>query len=340
MLSYVERGIPVDYNVYGCLLFLQKRMEFLCMTKKWGDKRYYNLNYFLRKKFGSKVYKISLDAGFSCPNRHRKISTGGCIFCSERGSGDFAGDRSYSINQQFEHIKTIMQRKWKEGKYIAYFQAYTNTYAPIDILREKYEEALNQQGVVALAIATRPDCLGEDVLDLLEEINNKTYLWVELGLQTVNDRTAKIINRGYDLEVFEKALKNLRDRNIDVVVHSIFGLPGEKQEDMLSTVKYLASKDIQGVKFHLLHLIKGTPLVKLYEQGQLEFLSQEEYVEIICKAIGILRDDIVIHRLTGDAPRNLLIGPQWSLKKWEILNSIDKMLDDRDIYQGLYFCTN
>ncbi|WP_125154128.1 TIGR01212 family radical SAM protein [Clostridium rectalis] len=307
------------------------------MDKKWGDKRYYNLNYFLRNKFGCKVFKISLDAGFSCPNRDGTISKGGCIFCSERGSGDFAGDSKFSIKNQFNNIKSMMNKKWKEGKYIAYFQAYTNTYAPITILKRKYEEAINQEDVVALAIATRPDCLGEEVLDLLEYINKKTYLWVELGLQTVNDKTAKIINRGYDLKVFEKALSDLRNRNIDVVVHSIFGLPGEDKKDMIRTVKYLSTKDIQGIKFHLLHLIKGTPLMSLYENGELEFLDQNQYVNIICESIGMMSPDIVIHRLTGDAPRNLLVGPMWSLKKWEILNSIDKNLKDKDIFQGMYF---
>ncbi|MEW9096732.1 MAG: TIGR01212 family radical SAM protein [Clostridiaceae bacterium] len=307
------------------------------MKNLWGDKRYYSLNYFLREKFGCKVYKISLDAGFSCPNRDGKISSGGCVFCSARGSGDFAGDRGYSISRQFNDIKTLMQKKWKEGKYIAYFQAYTNTYAPASVLREKYEEALNHEGVVALAIATRPDCLGEEILDLLEELSNRTYLWVELGLQTVSDETAKIINRGYSLEVFEQALENLRKRKIDVVAHSIFGLPKENREDMLKTVKYLSSKDIQGIKFHLLHLMKGTPLVNLYEREEFRFLEEEEYIDIICEAIGLLREDIVVHRLTGDAPRDLLIGPQWSLKKWEILNAIHDNLEEKGIYQGAYF---
>ncbi|KAJ50845.1 hypothetical protein BD780_003659 [Clostridium tetanomorphum] len=310
------------------------------MIKKWGDKRYYSLNYFLRDKFGCKVFKISLDAGFSCPNRDGKISNGGCIFCSERGSGDFAGNREYSISEQFHHIKSIMKNKWKDGKYIAYFQAYTNTYAPIDILRVKYEEALKEDDVVALAIATRPDCLDEDVLDLLEELSKKTYLWIELGLQTANDRIGKLINRGYDLNVFESALDRLRKRKIDVVVHSIFGLPGENRKDMINTIKYLSSKDIQGIKIHLLHLMRGTPLVKLYDQGGFQLLEQKEYIEAICDAIGFLRDDIVVHRLTGDSPRDLLIGPKWSLKKWEILNSIDKELEVRDIYQGLYYHTN
>lgn len=307
------------------------------MNKYWGDKRYYSLNYFLREKFGSKVYKISLDAGFSCPNRDGKISSGGCIFCSARGSGDFAGNRDYSISKQFKDIKNVMEKKWKEGKYIAYFQAYTNTYAPISVLREKFEDALQEEGVVALSIATRPDCLSEEVLNLLEELNNKTYLWIELGLQTVSDETAKLINRGYKLDVFEEALKNLRNRRIDVVVHSIFGLPGEDKEDMLKTVKYLSTKDIQGIKFHLLHLMKETPLVHLYNRGEFRFLEEMEYVDILCESIGFLRKDIVVHRLTGDSPRELLIGPQWSLKKWEILNAIDDNLKEKDIYQGLYF---
>ncbi|KGK89230.1 TIGR01212 family radical SAM protein [Clostridium sp. HMP27] len=305
----------------------------------FGDKRYNSLNYFLRNKFGGKIFKISLDAGFSCPNRDGTISSGGCVFCSARGSGDFAGDRKFSISDQFEDRKEMMKNKWKEGKYIAYFQAYTNTYAPIEELREKYNQALIEDGVIGLAIATRPDCLSEEVLDLLSEINKNTYLWVELGLQTIHEKTEKIINRGYSLEVFEKALNELRKRNIDVVTHVIFGLPEEKKEDMLETVRYLSHQDIQGIKFHLLHLMKDTPMVKLYEEGRLKFLEQEEYIDIICEAIAMLPEDIVIHRLTGDSPRSLLIGPQWSLKKWEILNSIDKNLQERNLYQGLYYNT-
>jgi len=300
----------------------------------WGDKRYYSLNYYLREKFKCKVYKISLDAGFSCPNRDGKINTGGCIFCSERGSGDYAGNSELSIHSQFENIKKIMAKKWKEGKYIAYFQAYTNTYAPLHVLRQKYEEAIKEEDVVALAIATRPDCLSEEILDLLEELNKKVYVWVELGLQTINESTALLINRGYLTGVFDSALKNLRERGIDVVCHVIFGLPGESHEDMLSTVKYLSKKDIQGIKFHLLHLMKNTPMVELYNKGGLKFMEQEEYVELICKAITILPPDIVVHRLTGDAPRSLLIGPLWSLKKWEILNSIDYLLKSKNLYQG------
>lgn len=301
---------------------------------QWGDKRYYSLNYFLRNKFHSKVFKISLDAGFSCPNRDGKISTGGCAFCSERGSGDFAGDRHFSIKSQFENIKQVMSKKWKNGKYIAYFQAYTNTYAPIEVLKEKYYEALDEENVVGLAIATRPDCLDEEVLDLLQELNKKIYTWVELGLQTSKEDTARKINRGYELKVFEEAVKNLRERNIDVVTHIIFGLPGETKNDMLQTVNYVSSQDIQGVKYHLLHLMRNTPLVDFYNRRELRFLEYEEYIDIICSAISITRPDIVIHRLTGDAPRNLLIGPMWSLKKWEVLNAIDKTLAQKNIYQG------
>lgn len=304
------------------------------IKKKWGDKPYYSLNYYLREKFGEKVFKISLDAGFTCPNRDGKISSGGCIYCSERGSGDYAGKRNYSITEQFTHIKEMMNKKWKNGKLIAYFQAYTNTYADIEILQKKYNEAIEQEDVVALAIATRPDCLDEDVLDLLEEFNKKVYLWVELGLQTTNEETAKLINRGYKLEVFDKAVENLRKRNIEVVVHTIFGLPNETKEDMINTIKYVAEKDIQGIKMHLLHLMKHTPLVKLYEENKLEFLSREDYIKLICEAITLLPQNVVIHRVTGDSPRSLLIEPQYSLNKWEILNDFEKTMKDNEFYQG------
>lgn len=307
---------------------------------KWGDKRYNSLNYFLRQKFGEKVFKISLDGGFTCPNRDGKVAKGGCVFCSARGSGDYAGERIASISEQFDNIKIMMNKKWKGEKYIAYFQAYTNTYAPVAELREKYEEAISKEGVVALAIATRPDCLGDDVLDLLEEMNKKVYTWVDLGLQTIHDETAKLINRGHDLKVFDEAMEKLKARGIDAVVHTIFGLPGETEEQMLQTIQHVAKSGAKGIKLHLLHLMKNTALVNLYEEGKLEFLSQETYVNLVCKAICMLPKDMVVHRMTGDAPRASLIGPMWSLKKWEVLNDIDKTMEDNGYYQGLYYNKN
>ena len=305
--------------------------------KEWNGKRYHSLNYFLRNKFGEKIYKISLDGGFTCPNRDGKVAKGGCTFCSARGSGDYAGSRILSISEQFEDRKVMMEKKWKDGKYIAYFQAYTNTYAPVEELRRKYDEALDQKNVVALSIATRPDCLDKDVLDYLEELNKKTYLWVELGLQTINDNTARNFNRGYDLEVFDKSIKELQKRGIEVVVHTIFGLPGETKEDMLKTVDYVAHSGAQGIKFHLLHLMTGTKMVEQYESGELQLLSREDYIDLICKSVAMIPEDMVVHRLTGDAPRQSLIGPMWSLKKWEVLNDIDKALVDNDIWQGKNF---
>lgn len=306
--------------------------------KNWNGKRYNNLNGFLREKFnGEKIYKISLDAGFTCPNRDGKVSKGGCTFCSSSGSGDFAGERVKSITEQFSDIKEMMHKKWKKGKYMAYFQAYTNTYAPVEVLKEKYDEALKEDDVVALAIATRPDCVGDDVLNLLEDYSKRLYTWVELGLQTSNDNTAMFINRGYKLEVFRKAAQDLAARNIDVVAHVIFGLPGETREDMLSTVKYISTLPIKGVKLHLLHVMKNTVMEKQLENGEFNLLGMDEYIDIITESIALLPEDVVIHRLTGDAPRNLLIGPMWSLKKWEVLNAIDDALKEKDLYQGKYF---
>lgn len=308
------------------------------MKKDWNGKRYNTLNGFLREKFnGEKTYKISLDGGFTCPNRDGKVARGGCTFCSARGSGDFAGDRIMSITEQFHDVKKMMQKKWKDGKYIAYFQAYTNTYAPVEVLREKYDEGLKDENVVALAIATRPDCIEEGVVDLLEEYNKKLYTWVELGLQTSNDDTALRINRGYKREVFTKAVEDLASKGIDVVAHIIFGLPGETKEDMLNTVKYVSNLPIQGIKLHLLHVMENTAMAKELENGDFRLLEMDEYIDIITEAIAMLPQNIVIHRLTGDAPRDLLIGPKWSLKKWEVLNAIDDTLKERDLYQGKYF---
>ncbi|MEG2290348.1 MAG: TIGR01212 family radical SAM protein [Clostridium sp.] len=305
------------------------------MKTDFNGKKYHSLNYFLREKFdGKKTFKISLDGGFSCPNRDGTISKGGCIFCSERGSGDFAGNRLLSITEQFRDIKEMMNKKWKDGKYIAYFQAYTNTYGPVEVLREKYDEALKEEDVVGLAIATRPDCINGDVLTLLEEYSKKVYTWVELGLQTSNDETASLINRGYKLDVFKKSVEELQKRNIDVVAHVIFGLPGETREDMLNTIKYISKLPIKGVKMHLLHVLKNTKLEELLEDGKLQLLEMDEYIDLITESITLLPEHMVIHRLTGDAPRDLLVGPMWSLKKWEVLNAIDNKLKEEDLYQG------
>lgn len=306
------------------------------MSVEWDNKRYNNLNYFLRHKFGEKVFKISLDGGFTCPNRDGSISHKGCIFCSLRGSGDFTMPNK-DLSLQFEEAKGMMQKKWRSGKYIGYFQAYTNTYAPIDVLREKYYTILDKENVVGLAIATRPDCLPTDVLDLLEELNKETYLWVELGLQTIKEDTTKLINSGYTLEDYVNGVEELKKRNIDIVTHCILGLPGETKADMLETVEFVAKTNTQGIKLHLLHLMKDTPMVKLYEEGKLEFLGKDEYVDLVVDCIEKLPTDMVIHRLTGDGPRATLIEPRWSLNKWEVLNAIDDILKERDTWQGKKF---
>ncbi len=303
------------------------------MVMEWDDKRYHSLNCFLRRKFGEKVFKISLDAGFTCPNRDGSISKGGCIFCSSRGSGDFTVALD-DISMQFDEAKAIMMKKWKAGKYIAYFQAYTNTYAPISVLRERYYSIINKENLVGIAIATRPDCLPPDVIELLKEINEKTYLWVELGLQTVNENTTKLINSGYTLNSYIDSVKNLKEAGIDIVTHCILGLPGENREDMLRTVDFIADTDTQGIKLHLLHLLKDTSMVELYEKGQLVLLEKDEYVDLIVDAVERIPKEMVIHRLTGDGPRKTLIGPKWSLNKWEVLNAIDDRFIERDTYQG------
>lgn len=301
--------------------------------KKWDTKSFYSLNYFLREKFGEKAFKISLDAGFSCPNRDGKVSTGGCIFCSSAGSGDFCGDAE-NLLEQFEQGKAMMAKKWKTGKYIGYFQAYTNTYDTVENLRIKYETIMKQEGVVALAIATRPDCLEEDVLDLLEELSKKTFLWVELGLQTIHESTAKTINRGYELKVYDQAVAQLRKRKIEVVTHVILGLPGETKEMMLNTVKYVAATKTQGIKLHLLHVIKDTKLLEEYEQGKVSMMKLDEYVDLIVDCVELLPENMVIHRITGDGPRATLVAPLWSLKKFEVINKIDSHFINRKTWQG------
>lgn len=308
---------------------------------RWGNKPYYSLDYFLREKFGEKVMKITLDGGFTCPNRDGKISFGGCTFCSSRGSGEFAGDRLKSIHDQFKDQKEMMKKKWKSNKYIAYFQAYTNTYASVDYLKTLYDEALNEENVVGLSIGTRPDCLSDEVLDLLSYYNEKTFLMVELGLQTSNDKTGELINRGHDAKCFKEGVQKLRERNINVITHVIFGLPHETKEDMINTVKFANSLDIQGIKYHLLYIIKNTKLHKDYlKDPSIYNLSMEKYIEILGEAISLTNPKIVIHRITGDAKREDIIEPLWSIKKWEVLNSIHSYLDQNNLYQGKLFNRN
>lgn len=297
---------------------------------KIENKRYHTWNYYLRQKFGCKVFKVSINAGFTCPNIDGKIGYGGCTYCSKEGSGDFAGNPKDNLVKQFYDIREMMSKKWKDAKYIGYFQAFTNTYAPVDVLREKFETILEQEDVVGLSISTRPDCIEDDVLEYLAELNTRTNLWVELGLQSVHESTSKIINRGHDFKVFEDCVERLRKHNIDVVVHIIDGLPGETHDMMIETAKTVSKMDIQGIKIHLLHVIKDTPMANMLEKGNMKLLEKDEYVNIVCDQLEILPQEIVIHRLTGDGKKENLVGPLWSLKKWEVLNAIDDELKRRN----------
>lgn len=287
---------------------------------------YLSFNKYLKDKFGQKVYKISLDGGFTCPNRDGKIDTRGCIFCSKGGSGDFAQNRNLSITEQIESGKKRVEKKIKSGKYIAYFQAFTNTYAPVETLRAKYSEAIKHPDIVALSIATRPDCLGDDVIELLDEINKIKPVFVELGLQTIHSDSAKYIRRGYSLEVYNEAVKKLKNIGVNIVVHIILGLPNESEEDMLESVKYVCQSQIDGIKLQLLHIIAGTDLAKDYEKGLFKTLEFDEYVELIAKCVAIIPKNIVIHRLTGDGAKKDLIAPLWSADKKRVLNAINKAL--------------
>lgn len=289
--------------------------------------KYTTLNNYLKERFGEKVYKIALNGGFTCPNRDGTIDTRGCIFCSKGGSGDFAESPDLTITEQIENGKKRLEKKIKNGKYIAYFQAFTNTYAPVERLRAIYEEAINHPDIVALSIGTRPDCLGDDVLALLDELNKIKPIFVELGLQTINENTAKYIRRGYSLEVYDKAVANLHKIGINVVTHIILGLPNESKEDMLKSVEY-ACKVTDGIKLQLLHILKGTDLAKDYEQGKFEVLTLEQYTEIIKECVQIIPENVVIHRLTGDGAKKDLIAPLWSADKKTVLNTINRALID------------
>ncbi len=301
------------------------------------NKLYHTWNYHLRHKFGCKIMKIALNAGFTCPNIDGTKGYGGCTYCSSSGSGDFAGNAEDSIIYQFESIKEKMHKKWKEGKYMPYFQAHTNTYASADVLRSRFEGVLRQSGVVGISIATRADCLKEDVLEYLSELNERTYLIVELGLQSIYDLTGERINRCHTFEEFLNGYNELKKRNINVCVHLIDGLPDETDEMMVESARVVGNLEPHCVKLHLLHILKGTAMAKEFEDGKIRLLERDEYVDIIIRQLEVLPPQTIIQRLTGDGGRESLIGPMWSLKKFEVLNAIDKEMQRRQTYQGRLF---
>lgn len=298
------------------------------------NKRYYTLNYYYRKKYNSKVFKVSLNGSFTCPNRDGTVGTRGCIFCSRLGSGDFAGKKELDLVTQFNQVKDVMLKKWPDAKYIGYFQANTNTYASVEELKEKYETILKLDNVVGLNIATRSDAISDEVLDYLTELNKRCDLVVELGLQSIHEATLKLINRGHDLNNFYECFKRLKARGIKVVVHTINGLPYETKEMMIETAKYLNSIGIDGIKIHMLHIIKDTALADMYEKEHFHVLTKEEYIDIVIDQLEYLNEDIVINRITGDPVKEDLIEPKWLLKKFCVLNDIDKEMVRRDTYQG------
>ncbi|MGL4624047.1 MAG: TIGR01212 family radical SAM protein [Culicoidibacterales bacterium] len=299
------------------------------------NKRYHTWNYHLREVYGEKVFKVSLNAGFTCPNIDGTATYGGCTFCSTKGSGDFAGNPADELVDQFTTIRNRTWQKWPDvTKFIGYFQAFSNTYAPVEVLREKYEAILALDGVVGLAIATRPDCLADDVIEYLAELNTRTNLWIELGLQSMHDSTAKLINRGHDSATFVTAVEKLRAHNINVCVHIINGLPRETPEMMMETARFLADMDIQGVKIHLLHVLKNTAMAKMLEKNMMAPMTREDYVQVVCDQLEIFPAHVIMHRVTGDGGESELIAPLWSLKKFVVMNEIDKELVRRNSWQG------
>lgn len=296
---------------------------------------YYTLNYYLRKKFGKKVFKVALNGNFSCPNRDGKVSTQGCFFCSSKGSGDFAGDPNDSLEKQFKTIKDLISLKWPNSLYIAYFQANSNTYGPLSRLKELYEKAISlDENIVGLSIATRCDCINDETAKYLGTLNKKIPIWIELGLQTTNVQTMKEMNLGYNLETFNKAVSLLRNHNLEVIVHIINGFPNDSEADMINNIIYINNLDIQGIKIHSLFVLKNTILGDQFLKNPFKILSLEEYVSIVVKQIRLLRKDIVIHRINGDAPINDLIEPKWSIKKMIVMNEIDKCMKENNYYQG------
>lgn len=328
--------------------------------KMWNDKRYHSLDYYLKNTYGTKMYKLALNAGMTCPNRDGKLGTTGCIFCSQGGSGEFAASKYLSIPEQIEEAKLLINTKvrrsikvgddsynvsddgltsedakLKKVKYIAYFQAYTNTYAPINYLRKVFYEAIKSSDVEIISIATRPDCLGPDVLDLIAEINRIKPVWIELGLQTIHEKTAKAIKRGYKLNVFDTAVNDLNKIGVNIIVHLILGLPGETENDMLDTINYIAKQNVQGVKLQLLHILKNTALVNL--MPSMHILTMDEYTDLVIKCIERLPQEMVIHRLTGDGPKGTLLAPLWSKDKLTVMNTINHKMKELDTWQGKYY---
>ena len=303
------------------------------------NKRYYTYDYWLKKTFGGKCMKLPVDAGFTCPNIDGKCSVGGCIYCSSRGSGDFAQEATMPIRDQLEATKRQLSTKWKTDRCIPYFQAHTNTYAPLSVLKEKYEAALASPGVVGLNIATRADCLEDDVVEYLAEIAERTTLTVELGLQTVHDSTAFVINRGHTFEEFVAGYNKLREASekINICVHLIFGLPGEDREMMLESVRELAKMRPDQVKFHLLHVIEGTALAKMYLDGEYTPMEREDYIDVVCEALTLMPKDTVIGRITGDGMQSQLLAPDWSRRKTAVINDIDKRMFEQNLFQGKSF---
>lgn len=301
------------------------------------NKRYHTLNYFYKTKFGTKVLKVSLNGGFSCPNLDGKVGFGGCIYCSKSGSGEFGGDKSKSLTEQFNEMTEVVNKHHIPCKYIGYFQARTNTYAPVEVLKEKYEEVLRQPNVIGLNIATRCDAISDECLEYLEELSKRTFLTIELGLQTIHEETSKLINRCHTVKQFDEMVHKLRERGINVVVHIINGLPFETEDMMLETVKHLNTLDIQGIKIHMLHIIKDTGMANLYEKTHFHVLSKEEYIDIVIKELEILVPKIVVNRITSDPDKDTLVEPRWLCEKCQLLNDIDKEMVKRNTYQGIKY---
>lgn len=299
------------------------------------NKRYHTLNYFYKNKFGIKVFKVSLNGGFSCPNLDGKVGFGGCIYCSKSGSGEFGGDKNKSLTEQFYEMKEVVNKKHIPCKYIGYFQARTNTYADVETLKAKYEEILAIPDVIGLNIATRCDVISDECLEYLTELNKRTLLTIELGLQTIHEKTSKLINRCHTLEQFDSMVRKLRERHINVVVHIINGLPYETEEMMLDTIRHINTLDVQGIKIHMLHIIKDTGMANLYLKEKFHVLTKDEYIDIVIKQLEILDPKIIVNRITSDPDKDTLLEPTWLIEKCQLLNDIDKEMKRRDTYQGI-----